>query len=451
MLRHSQLSIRRALLALALTLSVGKVQAANIAPLEQELDGVRKALEFGRAAEELRRQEAEKANAEVKALQNKLVAAAAKSRELEKAVAAAEERLSGLLVRSEAARYRLQGREEEIAATLKAMVRLQRQPPIALLLHNDTMIGAARSNRLLARAVPQLRDDTASLRHELAALASLRRETEAERERLDEAVAALSQQRATTTAMLQKRKAQVRELAGDSRSERQRLEKLASRAKSLSALLTRLHEEEARRKRDNERRARLAAAEQARREAERAAAERAAAELAAADRAASEAAARAKAEAAASAQRRVAAASPSTVTARLSFSQARGRLTLPVHGRIIRKFGDRDDIGSRSQGLTLLTRATAEVVAPHDGHIAFSGPFRDYGVILIIAHGEGYHTLLAGLAETYVDVGQALLAGEPVGHMGDGKNRTLYVELRRNGEAINPHPWWASNGGKVSG
>ena len=118
---------------------------------------------------------------------------------------------------------------------------------------------------------------------------------------------------------------------------------------------------------------------------------------------------------------------------------------------MIRKYGDRDEVGTRSQGLTLLTRANAEVVAPHDGHIAFSGPFRDYGVILIIAHGEGYHTLLAGLAEAYVEVGQTLLAGEPVGHMGSGKSRTLYVELRRNGDAINPHPWWASNGGKVSG
>lgn len=433
--RHSQAPVRGATLALALFLSAGSVLAAETTPVEQELEGVRKALEFGRAAETLRQQEAAKIETEVRALQQKLVAAASRSRGLETSVAKAEERLSALLVRSEAARYRLQSRESDVAITLKAMIRLQRQPSTALLLHNDSIVGAARSNRLLAKAVPYLREDTAGLRSELATLANLRQETELERERLDGAAKALEAQRAAMAALLQRRRDQVRTLSGDSQREQERLDKLANRAGSLSALLAKLRLDETRRRAEEERRARIAAAERARRAAEQAAVE---------------AQARAEAEAAEKA-RRQAARKQRNVAPRLAFSAARGRLTLPVHGRIIRSYGERDDVGAHSQGLTLLTRTDAEVVAPHDGRIAFSGPFRDYGVILIIAHGEGYHTLLAGLAETYVEVGQALLAGEPVGHMGNGKNRTLYVELRRDGEAINPHPWWASNGGKVSG
>lgn len=433
--RHSQAPIRGASLALALLLATGQGLAADTSPVEKELDGVRKALEFGRAAEALRQQETAKIAAEVRELQQKLVVAASQSRDLEQSVAEAEERLSTLLVRSEAARYNLQSREAEVAATLKAMIRLQRQPPSALLLHNDSIVGAARSNRLLTKAVPYLREDTAGLRSELIALAALRQETDEERERLDGAVKELEVQRAAMAALLRQRRDQVRRLSGDSKREQERLRSLARRADNLSGLLSQLREEEAQRRADEERHARIAAAERARREAEHRAAR---------------AVAQAQAEAEEK-ERRQAARKQADVAPRLAFSAARGRLTLPVHGRIIRKYGQRDEVGTHSQGLTLLTRADAEVVAPHDGRIAFSGPFRDYGVILIIAHGEGYHTLLAGLAETYVEVGQALLAGEPVGHMGNGKNRTLYVELRRNGEAINPHPWWASNGGKVSG
>ena len=67
------------------------------------------------------------------------------------------------------------------------------------------------------------------------------------------------------------------------------------------------------------------------------------------------------------------------------------------------------------------------------------------GVVLIISHGEGYHTLLAGISRGYVAVGQKVLAGEPVAEMGQGskKNRSLYVELRRKGSAIDPRSWWA--------
>ncbi len=62
-------------------------------------------------------------------------------------------------------------------------------------------------------------------------------------------------------------------------------------------------------------------------------------------------------------------------------------------------------------------RAGAQIVAPFDGRIAFEGPFRSYGQILIIEHGGGYHTVLAGLDRVDAVVGQWLLAGEPVGPM----------------------------------
>ena len=76
-----------------------------------------------------------------------------------------------------------------------------------------------------------------------------------------------------------------------------------------------------------------------------------------------------------------------------------------------------------------------------------------YGRILIIEHGERYHTLLAGLERIDAVIGQWVLAGEPVGTMGDPADDIprLYLELRRTGEPINPLPWLATSKDRVRG
>ena len=82
----------------------------------------------------------------------------------------------------------------------------------------------------------------------------------------------------------------------------------------------------------------------------------------------------------------------------------------------------------------------------------FAGPFRGYGQILIIAHGDGYHSLLAGLDRVDSSVGQWLVAGEPVGTMAEGEDKPrLYLELRHDDQPINPLPWLATRVEKVNG
>jgi septal ring factor EnvC (AmiA/AmiB activator) len=85
--------------------------------------------------------------------------------------------------------------------------------------------------------------------------------------------------------------------------------------------------------------------------------------------------------------------------------------------------------------------------------VVFAGPFRAYGLLLIIEHSGGYHTLLAGLSRIDATVGQRLLSGEPVGIMDPAADASpsLYVELRRNGQPINPLPWLAARKGKANG
>jgi septal ring factor EnvC (AmiA/AmiB activator) len=144
-------------------------------------------------------------------------------------------------------------------------------------------------------------------------------------------------------------------------------------------------------------------------------------------------------------------------------------LVMPARGRVVRLYGQRDDDGASSKGISISTRAAAQVVAPYDGRIAYAGTFRSYGQILIIEHGGRYHTLLAGVDRIDAVVGQWVLAGEPIGVMSGGSTAAaagastsdsageaqghpeLYLELRRNGQPINPLPWLAKTSDKVQG
>jgi len=83
---------------------------------------------------------------------------------------------------------------------------------------------------------------------------------------------------------------------------------------------------------------------------------------------------------------------------------------------------------------------------------------------LILNAGDGYHVLLAGLGEITAEQGQFVRAGEPVGTMGvtpapgtvtsdQGQDRkpVLYIEFRKNGEAIDSSPWWVGGFAQARG
>ena len=134
----------------------------------------------------------------------------------------------------------------------------------------------------------------------------------------------------------------------------------------------------------------------------------------------------------------------------------KGQLPAPVIGRVVQGFGRRDGRGQITKGVAIRSRAGAPVVAPFDGRVLYAGPFRSYGLILIIDHGQGYHTLLAGLGRLHMAVGQTVLAGEPIGVMARDNELSadrldLYLELRHDGTPIDPLPWLALETGIASG
>lgn len=112
-------------------------------------------------------------------------------------------------------------------------------------------------------------------------------------------------------------------------------------------------------------------------------------------------------------------------------------LRLPVEGRTLAGFGDATDKGLRSRGLTVAPRGGAQVVAPAAGRVAFSGPYRGFGRIVIIEHVNGWTSVITGLARSDVAAGENLVAGSPIGSAADS-NAAITLELRRDGSLVNP-------------
>jgi septal ring factor EnvC (AmiA/AmiB activator) len=144
----------------------------------------------------------------------------------------------------------------------------------------------------------------------------------------------------------------------------------------------------------------------------------------------------------------------------IPFHLAKAKLPMPVSGRRVLAYGEQTQYGSKSKGLVLETRSGAQVTSPCDGWIVYAGEFRSYGKLLIVNAGGGYHILLAGLSHIDVQPGEFILAAEPVGIMSTTKKEpagaasaapVLYVEFRKDGQPIDPDPWWVKVSQKAQG
>ncbi|MEL7445771.1 MAG: peptidoglycan DD-metalloendopeptidase family protein, partial [Pseudomonadota bacterium] len=110
---------------------------------------------------------------------------------------------------------------------------------------------------------------------------------------------------------------------------------------------------------------------------------------------------------------------------------------LPVQGRTIVGFGAPMDSGLRSNGVEIAPAPGAQIVAPAAGRVAFSGPYRGFGRIVIIEHEGGWTSLVTGMEEASVEVGDTLVGGSPLGQA-PGSQPVVSIELRRDGEPVNP-------------
>jgi septal ring factor EnvC (AmiA/AmiB activator) len=357
---------------------------------------------------------------EIDQLRGQLVDAAAAARVHEQSVADHRQALAKLEADEKAKVEALSGRRRQLSELLMALTRHAQQPPEALLASPSSPEDTIRAALLLASAVPELEAEAASLRADIDELDKVRKAEAATREGLEKESADLVRDRTRLEGLVAQRSTLQRQTQAERQKAQAEADRLANTAKDIKDLMERL-------------------------EAERAQRVAAAAAAAAARKAAPPAATPPKSSPAPS------------VTTELA---ALPRPIAPVTGRLLSPFGSRDNIGGANRGVTLEVPSGSPVLAPFVGRVVYAGPFRDYGQLLIIEHGEGYHLLLAGLGRIDSALGESVLAGEPIGivgnpanaaTVGDGKTSRLYLELRHNGRPIDPMPWLGASTDKVNG
>jgi septal ring factor EnvC (AmiA/AmiB activator) len=398
---------------------------------DQELEALREKQKKATESEKNLRNEIELLGADRRKLNEALIDTAAKVRDGEARLSAAEQRMKPLEEREQALRSSLDSRRTVIADVLAALQRIGRQPPPALMVRPEDALASVRTAIMLGAVLPDMRERAKMLSDNLAELVRVREGIANEKNTVARDLAALSGEQKRMSLLVDERQRKQTEAQRLLDAERAQANALARQADNLKDLIARLEKD-----------------------------------LDPATRAA-RAANRADEDKPENRPNFAALRDPGRLAPAIAFASAKKLLPLPVSGIRVRDYGAADGLGGTEKGISLTTRAGAQVTSPCDGWVVYAGPFRSYGQLLILNAGGGYHVLLAGMERISVDLGQFVLTGEPVAAMGaisgtgsqiassgpvNASQPVLYVEFRKDGVPVDSGPWWASQEGeKVRG
>jgi septal ring factor EnvC (AmiA/AmiB activator) len=425
--RNSRFVLRSVLVAaLALattpTLSSAQDKVDALKQRDQELQAARDAQKKSVDAEIALKREIEQLGADRRKLNQDLIDTAARLRGLESQIPTTEARLRPLDESEGTIRKSLDGRRAVIGEVLAALQRIGRRPPPALIASPEDALQSVRTAMVLGAVLPEMRHKVETLAGDLTELLNVRKKIAAERDRLTSELAALDGERTRMTALVEERQKQQAEREKALDAERARAGELARNVDNLKDLIAKLEQgldptiRDAREAARNDSRPALSAFRD-----------------------------------------------PGRLTPAIAFASLRGQVPIPVNGAKLKQFGSPDGNGGLEKGISIATRAGAQITAPSDGWVVYAGPFRSYGQLLILNVGGGYHVLLAGMDRISVDLGQFVLTGEPVAVMGNASHiaailatgssqPVLYIEFRKDGVPVDPGPWWAAGEGeKVRG
>lgn len=127
------------------------------------------------------------------------------------------------------------------------------------------------------------------------------------------------------------------------------------------------------------------------------------------------------------------------------FRQQKGRLEWPVNGNLRVGFGTsrNAELGTllESNGLEIAAAVGSPVKSIWGGKVLFASPFKGYGKLMIIDHGEKYYSLYAHVSHFEKQTGEQVAAGETIAHTGFEGRDFLYFEIRSSGKPFDPLPW----------
>lgn len=318
---------------------------------------------------------------DLRALRNRATDLAASLQKSEATATRAERELNATNAELARTEKEFAARKQEYADTIASLLRMKQLPPTAMFSEKTSATDLMRTSRILQNTNTALAARAEALRKESQRLNALKRNANTRKQQVTRERATLGEKQKQLASELSTRQRLQEKLARDHRSVREQVSKLSRESASLQELIGKL-----------ERAPQVA---------------------------------------------RTSSPAPSA-----SLGSARGRAQLPVVGALLHAFGERKNANETYRGIVLSARPGATVVAPFAGEVVFTGPFMNYGRMVLLKHGDGFISLLAGLGDISVGLNQQLNKGEPIGIMA-GAKASLYVELREKSKPIDPSTWFA--------
>lgn len=130
------------------------------------------------------------------------------------------------------------------------------------------------------------------------------------------------------------------------------------------------------------------------------------------------------------------------------FGPLKGRLPWPSEGRVAIAYGSQKDPQFDTpvfrNGIHIQTDAAADTRSIYAGKVIFAEWFKGFGQLVIVNHGNGYHTLYGNLSEIFSSVGDIIKENQIIGKVGTSgilNAPGLYFEIRYKGKPLDPVQW----------
>lgn len=391
--------------------------AVKAAPTRADLRQLETQLRQERATQQESRRKADALSQEVKDVQQRMIALAKTVQTKEEALSDLEQRRDQLEKREKELEQKMALTDAQVVQLVSGLQTMALRPRELLWISSQGQVSLLRGQALMRDVLPTVAHTNDKVRSDLAELTQVRSELQSQILEIKTTTAQLSERTEQMDRLLQQKALLQAQYDVSHQQAKQRAETLAVQASDLKDLLQKLEAEQKRRA-ELKRQERM---QTTRRLVERSS--------------------RLRPGQSTHLMPRDSVFVNDTTTG--LFEKSRGSLQLPARGQIVQAFGETTSSGAHTKGITLKARPAAHVVAPFDGTVLFAGPFKNYGQLMIIDNGDEYMTLLAGMERMNVGVGQEILTGEPIGVLKKG-NPTLYIEIRKSGQPIDPQPWFAT-------
>lgn len=360
------------------------------------LSSIQDKLDEEKARQSALNQTAEDAARDLEKTKKEIVKFADEIRESEFELSQLEEKIASLSKEEQELTVSLEKDYGSIGELILGLERIKRVPPETLIMRPGAPLETAQSALLLSGVLPVVKNRAEKLSADLTRLAEIkdglaidREQALADRKKLDERYADMQK-------LLKKREALYARSQSDLSANKARIAALSKEAKNLQDLISKIQEDQAKQR---------------------------------------------QAARAAEATPRKPASSKSSTYVDVAVPAA-GQPRLPVTGYISVGYGQRDDIGAKSEGVRIEARPKAIIVSPMGGVVRYVGYFKNYGNIVIIEHKGGYHSLIGGFETIETAMNRQVKSGEPIGKLPTrssyGASPSLYYELRYNGRSVDP-------------